>query len=154
VRLTHHRSAASTVKVLIIVFVCLALVGLAVVGVCAFAGFSLFKTVSKELEGAQAAGNTFFDQIVAGQEQQAYQSTTADYQAQLTFVQFRAFVVLQPNLKNHSSRSQSGFNMQTVNGVKSATLQYTLNGPSGASNCTLVLQDSGSGWKVHKLTFP
>jgi hypothetical protein len=148
------RTAASNMKVLVIVLICLGVFGLLAVGACAGLGFFAFKTVTKELEAAQVPAEAFFDQLKAGQLQAAYQSTTADFQAQQAFPQFSGFVALHPNLTGHTSRNMAGFQMTTVNGGKQAVLPYTLNGPTGATNCTLTLQDTGGGWKVHRLTVP
>lgn len=152
--LASRRLAASNFKVLIIVLICLGVFVLLAVGSCIGLGFFAFKTVTKELEAAQAPAETFFGQLQAGQIQAAYQSTSPDFQAQQTLAQFTAFVAQQPNLTGHSSRNTTGFNMSNVNGVKQATLPYALNGPTGTTNCTVIMQDNGSGWKVHRLTVP
>jgi hypothetical protein len=148
------RTAASNVKVLVIVLVCVAVLGLIGVAACCGLGYWGFKTATKELESSQAAAETFLDQLKAGQIQQAYQSTSADFKAQQTFEQFSAFVTQNPNLTAHTSRTMGGFNFSTVNGVKTATLPYTLSGPTGATNCTITLTDSGAGWQVSKVTVP
>jgi hypothetical protein len=153
-RLDHPRPAASNMKVLVIVLICLGVLGLLAVGACVGLGFFAFKTVTKELEAAQAPAETFFDQLKAGQLQAAYQSTTADFQAQQNFQQFSGFIALHPNLTVHTSRNMAGFQMTNVNGVKQAVMPYALNGPTGTTNCTVTLQDSGGGWKVHRLTVP
>src|SRR5437763_1249864 len=126
-RLARRRPAASTVKVLIIVFICLGVFGLLVVGSCVGLGFFAFKKVSEELDAAKVPAEAFFDQLKAGQPQAAYQSTDADFQAQQILDQFKGFVALYPNLTAHTSRNSAGFNMTTVGGVKQAILPYTLN---------------------------
>jgi hypothetical protein len=148
------RPAASNMKVLVIVLICLGVFGLLAVGACVGLGYFAFKTVTKELDAAKAPAETFFDQLKAGQFQAAYQSTTADFQAQQSFQQFSGFVALHPNLTGHTSRDSVGFNMTNVNGVKQAVLPYSFTGPTGVTNCTVTLQDNGGGWKVHRLTVP
>src|SRR5262245_44000102 len=142
-QLARRRPAASNMKVLVIVLICLGFLALLGVGACVGLGFFAFKTVSKELEAAKAPAESFFEQLKSGQLQAAYQSTTADFQAQQTFAQFSAFVALHPNLTNHTSRDSVGFNMTNVNGVKQAELPYALTGPTGTTNCTVTLQDNG-----------
>jgi hypothetical protein len=149
-----RRTAASNTKVLVIVLICVGVVGLLGVAACCGLGVWGFKTATKELESSQAAGDAFFDQIKAGKLQQAYDSTAADFKAQQTFVQFAALVAANPNLTGHTSRTMGGFDLSTVNGVKTATLPYTLSGPTGVTNCTLTLTDTGSGWQVSKLDMP
>jgi hypothetical protein len=153
-RRTTPRPAASNVKIIVIILICVGFFFVLGIAACAGLGFFAFRTVSKELGAAQSAADAFFNQLQANQLQAAYQSTTADFQAQQTFAQFSGFVALHPNLTGHSSRTMGGFQMNTVNGVKQATLPYTLSGPGGATTCTLVLQDTGGGWKVHRLTVP
>jgi hypothetical protein len=148
------RSAASNVKVLVIVLVCVAVVGLIGVAACCGLGYWGIKTGMKEIEGAQAAAESFMDQLKAGQLQPAYQSTAADFKTKQTFEQFSTFLTKNPNFTAHTSRNQSGFNFSNVNNVKTATLQYTLNGPTGATNCTVTVTDSGSGWQVSNVTVP
>jgi hypothetical protein len=153
-RLACYRAAASNIKVLVIVLICLGVFGLLAVGACVGLGFFAFKKVGQELDAAKAPAEAFFDQLKAGQIDAAWQSADADFQAQQTLAEFKAFVGRNPNLTNHISRDSSGFNMTTVGGIKQATLPYTLTGPPGVSTCTVVVQDSGGGWKVHKLTVP
>jgi hypothetical protein len=148
------RTAASNTKVLIIVLICVGVLGLLGCAACFGFGFWAFKTASKELEASQAAADSFFDQLKANQIQQAYQSTSADFKNQQTLAQFTAFVTANPILTQHTSRTMGGFNFSTVNNVKTATMPYTLTGPTGNTNCTLTLTDSGTGWQVKSLTIP
>jgi hypothetical protein len=107
------------------------------------------------MESSQAAADAFFDQLKAGQLQKAYDSTAADFKTKQTFEQFTTFVTQNPNLTAHTSRNMgAGFNFSAVNNVKTATIPYTLNGPTGVTNCTVTLTDSGSGWQVSNVTVP
>jgi hypothetical protein len=118
-------------------------------------GFWAFKTGVKELEGSQAAADSFLDQLKANQVQQAYDSASADFKSQQTLAQFTAFVAANPILTKHTSRAMAaGFNFSAVNNVKTATIPYTLSGPTGDTTCTVTLTDSGTGWQVSKLDLP
>jgi hypothetical protein len=109
----------------------------------------------KEIEASQAAADAFFDQLKANQVQQAYQSTSADFKTQQTLAQFTAFVTANPILTQHTSRNKGeAVSFSAVNNVKTATLPYTLSGPTGDTNCTVTVTDSGTGWQVKSLTIP
>ena len=149
-----RRSAASNVKILIIVLLCVGIVVVGGIAACAGVGYFAFRSVTRELGDVQSAADNFFNQLQANQLQPAYQSTSADFKTQQTVAQFSAFVGLHPNLTGHTSRTMAGFNMANVNGIKTATLTYTLSGPTGGTNCTIILQDIGSGWQVYRLTVP
>lgn len=155
-RRVMNRTAASNTKVLIIVLVCVAVIGLLGCLACFGFGFWAFNTAKKELEASQAAADSFFDQLKANQIQQAYQSTSSDFKTQQTLAQFTKFVTANPILTQHTSRNadMGGFNLSAVNNVKTATLPYTLSGPTGNTNCTITLTDSGAGWQVKNLTIP
>jgi hypothetical protein len=149
------RAAASNTKILIIVLVCVGVAGLLGCLACFGLGFWAVKTATKEIEASQAAADSFFDQLKANQIQQAYQSTSADFKNQQTLVQFTAFVAANPILTQHTTRTMGGgFNVSAVNNVKTATLPYTLSGPTGNTTCTVTLTDSGTGWQVSKLDLP
>jgi len=150
------RTAASNTKVLIIVLVCVGVVGLLGCLACGGFGFWAFKTATKEIEASQTAADAFFDKLKANQVQQAYDSASADFKSQQTLAQFTAFVTANPILTQHTSRNMdmNGFNLSAVNNVKTATLPYTLSGPTGNKNCTIILTDSGTGWQVKSLTIP
>src|SRR6266480_1480280 len=109
-RRTVPRIAASNTKILVIVLICVGVLGLLGCLGCFGFGFWAFKTASKELEGSQAAADSFFDQLKANQIQQAYQSTSADFKNQQTLDQFTAFVAANPILTKHTSRTAGGFN--------------------------------------------
>jgi hypothetical protein len=124
------------------------------VAACCGLGYWGIKTATKELEASQAAADSFLDQLKTGQLQQAYQSTSTDFKSKQTFEQFSEFVKKNPNLTAHTTRTMGAFNYSAVNNVKTATLPYTLNGPTGSTTCTLTVTDSGSGWQVSNLTAP
>jgi hypothetical protein len=148
------RLAASNTKVIVIILVCLGAAILIGVLACAGVGFWAVKKVTNELGDAQAVADTFFDQLKAGQLQPAFQSTTSAFQGRQTLAEFSAFVAGHPNLSGHTSRAMTEFNLNTVNGVNQMRLHYSLAGPTGATDCTLILLDDGGGWKIDRFTVP
>src|SRR5262245_21260848 len=149
-----RRFAASNTKVIVIILACLAAAVLIGVLACAGVGYWAFKKVTNELGDAQAVADTFFDQLKAGQLQLAFQSTTSAFQGRQTFAEFSAFVAANPNLTGHTSRAMTEFKLNTVNGGNQMRLHYSLSGPTGATDCTLILLDEGGSWKIDRFTVP
>jgi hypothetical protein len=138
--------------VLLVVLVC---GGLTFLGIRAmtntFGGvMATMQAMVADMQEAQAAATTFFNDLAANRPDQAYAATSRAFQGRQTQDEFRAFVEQNPQLKRVPVAQPIA--LQTGPGSR-FTYQYPLGAP-GQGTCTVQVVKEDGHWRVDMLTIP
>ncbi len=100
---------------------------------------------------ADAAVQTFLNQLNGGQVDGAYDSTTPAFRAKQTLPQFKKFVERNPLLTKFMNAQPDPMN--NAPGAQRLTLHYTLTG-NGILTLTFQVVKEGEQWKVDSVSVP
>jgi hypothetical protein len=105
-----------------------------------------------DMQTGMQTAQTFVDDLGNGRVDEAYDSTTKDFQAKQSLEKFREFVDKHPALKKQAS-SVPGNNPNMTPGR--CVLPYVVNGQDGSTTrCTVQVIKEDEKWKVDRFTVP
>jgi hypothetical protein len=105
----------------------------------------------QDREDAEAAAETFMQDVAANRLNEAYARTTKEFQTRLKFTQFRDFVTKNPSLKNYAPQSLDEATFSPRMAVYNGTV-FTQNGAQ--LSFTLQLAKEGTAWRIDRFTIP
>jgi predicted metalloprotease len=105
----------------------------------------------QDQEDAEAAAETFMQDVAANRLNEAYARTTKEFQTRLKFPQFRDFVTKNPTLKNYAPQTLD----ESTFSPKMAIYNGTVFAQNGAQlSFTLQLAKEGTAWRIDRFTIP
>jgi hypothetical protein len=104
-----------------------------------------------EQQEANMVVQMFLNQLVLGQVEEAYRSTSNGFRARQTLAQFKKFVQDNPLLSNYDGAQPAPVNHPP--GAAQMSVQYTLTG-KGVLNLTFQIIKEGDEWRIDALTVP